>query len=441
MFNLLQNKIVLPLLTAVALHTTASTAGGATTDTPFGEGSTVSIPVSPVADGGVVCREILDTVIFPISASIPMPESKKRLERLAVMIDSLNRNDTIASIRIEGFSSPDGPLQANVDLARRRAQAAFSLLDRNTEPGKNYVVLSRGEDWEMLRELVTRDASIPGRTELLNIIDSGLTLDEKERRMRSLGKNVWNYLVHNAFPAIRRADITVRWHSSPEMRDTVNLTVDTIAVESAEIADAAMAVPQDTLAKPSVAVTTSVDHWNRHYHIKTNLLGWPCLWANLAGEADIASHWSADLSIYYSGWNWFRSTTKFRTFTIMPEVRYWPKASDSNDGFFLGAHFGLCYFNVAFPGHSRYQDHDGNTPALGGGLSIGYRLPLRNPRWKFEFSAGAGAYRLDYDIFENRPNGSLTGRRKRTFFGLDKVAVSLCYTFGPVPDRRKGGGR
>lgn len=96
----------------------------------------------------------------------------------------------------------------------------------------------------------------------------------------------------------------------------------------------------------------------------------------------------------------------------------------------------MAYYNVAFGGAVRYQDHDRRTPALGGGLNVGYRLNISaNRLWRLEFSLGAGVYRLDYDKFQNRHNGLRTERCKKTFFGVDNAAVSICYTF----DLTKGG--
>lgn len=193
----------------------------------------------------------------------------------------------------------------------------------------------------------------------------------------------------------------------------------------------------DTPVDAPANVIIEQPEWQRHAYVKTNMPAWLMLWINAAGEIDIAPHWSANLSIYYAGYNYFKSNLKFRNFSVMPEVRYWPLAR--NNGFFVGAHFGMAYYNVAFCGDKRYQDHDGNTPALGGGINVGYRFRLpRNPRWQMEFSVGAGAYRLDYDIFDNRHDGLLVGREKRTFFGIDNAAFSICYTFDV---NGKGGAR
>lgn len=170
------------------------------------------------------------------------------------------------------------------------------------------------------------------------------------------------------------------------------------------------------------------DSWQRHLYLKTNLLGLGAAVVNLAFEVDIARHWSFSLPIYYSAWDYFKSTLKFRTFAVQPEFRYW--FSRHNDGFFLGAHFSMAYYNLAFDGTYRYQDRDGDTPALGGGLNVGYRTPLgKQGRWKMEFSVGVGYYPLEYDIFHNTRNGALSHYEKRKYLGVDQASISLAYMF------------
>ncbi len=166
----------------------------------------------------------------------------------------------------------------------------------------------------------------------------------------------------------------------------------------------------------------------RTVYLKTNTAAWAFLTVNASGEIDVAPHWSADLSISWSGWDYFSSGTKFRTFNVRPEIRYW--FADRNYGWFAGAHLGIAYYNFAFNGEKRYQDHDGNTPAYGGGLAVGYRRHFgHDRRWLIEVSAGAGVYALDYDVFRNKHNGLIIDRCKKTYFGLDNIALSFGYTF------------
>lgn len=161
--------------------------------------------------------------------------------------------------------------------------------------------------------------------------------------------------------------------------------------------------------------------------------------ANAAVEVDIARHWSFSLPIYFSTINYFTPSIKFRILAFQPEFRYWFR--DDNSRWFLGAHFGCAWFNIATNGPWRYQDHDGDSPALGGGISIGYRLPLTdNGKWNVEFALGAGAYSVHYDIFHNEPDGLMTGTVKRVYWGPDNVSITFSYSFD-LGKNKKGGER
>lgn len=155
---------------------------------------------------------------------------------------------------------------------------------------------------------------------------------------------------------------------------------------------------------------------------------------NLGVEYRFMPHASACVALYHSSLDYFHRDLKFRTLTIMPELRYWTRTDGL--GFFADAHAGIAWYNVAFGKRHRYQDHDGKTPAVGGGVSVGYRIPLRSPHWEMELSLGGGVYRLDYDVFRNETDGVMVDRRRRTFCGIDNAAVSVCYSFG---GKEKGG--
>ena len=166
----------------------------------------------------------------------------------------------------------------------------------------------------------------------------------------------------------------------------------------------------------------------RHWYLKTNTIGWGLLIANLAGEMDWGKHWSFVLPVYYSACNYFTSEVKFRTLTLQPELRYWFR--NNHTGWYTGVHLGASWFNLAAGGDYRYQDHNRCTPALGGGLNGGYRMPMsKNGRWWLEFSLGAGVYQVDYDKFQNRKNGAWIANEKKVTFAVDQVAVSVAYRF------------
>ncbi len=189
---------------------------------------------------------------------------------------------------------------------------------------------------------------------------------------------------------------------------------------------------------PQPSVNTTNDAWTRRILVKSNAIGWALLVSNAAIEIDLTRHWSFTLPIYYSACNYFTSKLKFRTFTIQPEARYW--LTPDNEGWFGGVHFGMGYYNIALGGDYRTQDHDRNSPAVGGGVAVGYRMPLGKSRhWKLEFSLGGGVYATHYDKFRNEPNGKLVKTDRKAWVGIDQAAVSFAYTFDLK--KKKGGNR
>lgn len=208
----------------------------------------------------------------------------------------------------------------------------------------------------------------------------------------------------------------------------------TLAIETLFAAkDKESAVLQFIDRAPQI-ITSEAEEWTQQLYLKTNVVGLGMMIANAAVELDLLKHWSLAVPVYYSAWNYFTHTVKFRIFCVQPEIRYW---FTDNDGWFIGAHLGLAYYNFAWDGDYRIQDHDRSTPALGGGLGVGYRMPIsNNKRWKMEFSLGGGVYDLHYDKFHNEQNGLLVESVKKTFFGIDQVAVSFSYMFDLKKNRR-----
>ena len=186
-----------------------------------------------------------------------------------------------------------------------------------------------------------------------------------------------------------------------------------------------------------VDVSSHPEGWTRQLHVKTNAIGLAAGIANMAVEVDICKHLSFTLPVYYSAWDYFKPTLKFRTLCAQPEFRYW--FNQHNEGWFLGAHFGYAFYNFALDGEYRYQDHNRETPSMGGGLAVGYRTHLsKNKRWKMEFSVGGGVYDSHYDKFRNEENGLLVSTEKKTWYGVDQAAISLVYSFNL---KKKGGDR
>lgn len=350
--------------------------------------------------------------------------------------------DSIKGISVTGSCSPDGSSSLNDRLALNRAHAVALYLSKRLHLSEQSVEChSIGENWALFRSLVESNSGVPWREQLLKIIDSDISPDAKERNIKALDKGrVWSFLLKDIFPALRMAEIRIDFTNKSITETIPDQTIG--ETNQPELGHQSEPEPKIPDSEPEISNPHTIteeypaqqpqlpspEEEPLHAYVKTNIPAWGLLWINAAGEIDVAPHWSANLSIYYSGFNYFKHTRKFRTFTVMPEMRYWFRRD--NQGFFVAPHFGLGWYNCAFGGDYRYQDHNRRTPAIGGGVNAGFRFNIsRNGRWRLETSLGFGIYRLDYDIFVNDYNGLLVGRRQRTFYGIDNAAISICYTF------------
>lgn len=361
-----------------------------------------------------------------------------------------DRSVNIVEISLSGYASPEGSIQTNRELAQGRLATLERLIHENISIPDS--IITRNESyipWDYLKSQVEK-SEIQGKDKVLDILEcdschhsEGHT-DTCVKRIAKLkqidGGNAWRQMHELFFSRMRNAcAVFITYKNEPDtVAEPVTATADTASIIYSTVAETVTTEPGDSTATDIPAYATQ--GWTRRLHLKSNAAGWAMAIANIAVETDITKHWSFSLPVYYSAWNYFKQSIKFRTFAIQPELRYW--LSRDNDGFFAGAHFGLAYYNFAANGSYRYQDHDGKTPAIGGGASIGYRLPIsKDDRWRVEFSIGAGAYSLHYDKFHNTPDtkdGLLVVSVKKTYWGIDQVSVSFSYTFDW---RRKGGKR
>lgn len=402
-----------------------------------------AFPPTPIRNQ-VATDTINEISFFPINST--------RLAESPALSDLVLRLDSIRyfspQVVVRGTSSPDGPESFNLALSRKRAKAVRDYIAGNTSlPDSAISVVAAGEDWQGLREGIERIFSRTDASRINAIIDSHTSADERERHLRRLGGGrIWRRMSAELFPLLRGVHIDAllsRATTPLQEADTCHLRTDPPVsgpASDSEASDAHLCVPPEVPYNTAEGIADHSDSPSLpSWYLKTNLPAWAMLWTNIAVEFDIHPRLSVQLPIYYSGLNYFTGKVKFRTLAIQPEARYWFGSGYTRKAF-VGAHFGLGWYNVAFGGDTRYQDHDRRTPAIGGGIAGGYRFSFTsNPRWQMEASVGVGCYRLDYDHFENRHNGHVTGRTRRTFFGLDQVALSVSYSFGL--SGKKGGDR
>jgi hypothetical protein len=361
-------------------------------------------------DNGARCREFVE-----------------RLDELQLREDS-----RIARVQIYASASPEGSVALNERLARNRAKSVTAYLHEALSFQDSIVFVQViTEDWAGLAALAAADPAVPSKDEAMAIILDGSDPDRKARLMHLDGGRPWDYLYRKYFPQLRSFRVYVYVTPlHPKLEARIRTEVVGIPHQM-EYPDLPVSLP----------VYEPAPQWSRELTLKTNLLGWALLGENIAVEVDLCPHLSLAVPFYYSGGlDYFKETVKFRGIVLQPEVRWYPWLSKArkNDGFFIGAHFGLGWYNFALDGDYRIQDHKGNTPSYGGGLALGYAVQFRkNPRWGMEFGVGGGVYKSTYDMFFNEANGPYYDQAIETvWYGIDNASLSFTYKFDL---KRKGG--
>ena len=376
-------------------------------------------------------------------------DNATRMQEIIESLRAIRQDSTINIIEVSfcGAASPEGSYQLNRKLAQGRLSALEKFIRREVDIPDS--LITRNDSyipWDYLKSQI-EDSGLIRKDEVIAILEEesllvdyhypNLHIDNRIVKLKKLDNGkVWQQMHKLFFERMRNAcAVLVTYKKELPLVQVPIIVPDTIVVEP--LVEVDEIVPDTTAIVETVI--PEIEGWSRKLHIKTNAVGLGMAIANAAVEIDLAKHWSFTLPVYYSAWDYFKSTIKFRAFAVQPEFRYW--LSEENDGFFAGAHFGMAYYNFAFDGDYRHQDHNRETPAIGGGVSIGYRLPIsKNNRWRVEFSLGAGVYSRHYDKFYNTPHtkdGLMIESIKKPYWGIDQAAVSFSYSF----DLKKKGGK
>ena len=367
------------------------------------------------------------TIYFRVDEHELDPEYQDNAKTLETMIrelsDAINAEGRLScQIDIVASASPEGRKLHNEQLSKRRMEVVLSAIRKNIDvTDVTFHTNSLVEDWAIVAAYVAEDQQVPRRQEVLQVLNSFDGTQDIRAELQKIGDGAYDYILNNFFPLLRSTDVVAVYDISERLTyaqvQSVSLTITT-----------GLQAPEQPLRTPPPVPRPDL---RKHPFIKlkTNTLGLGLGHANIAVEYAFAEHFSVALPFYYSGgFDYFKETLKFRGIVLQPEVRYYLKA---NEGFYVGAHLGLGWYNFALNGEFRIQDHRGRRPAFGGGLGIGYTLPFKkNPRWGVEFAIGAGVYDVKYDVFYNEVNGPYAEHGVHdTFFGIDNASIAFTYKF------------
>lgn len=324
------------------------------------------------------------------------------------------------SILIIATSSPDGSLELNRNLARRRAESTSRLiLELFPESAAlNIKVQYVDEDWDGLRQILKSSQDFPQRHEMLRIIESSLSADDKEKYLRGCSEG-WDYFISNHIYALRNASIilAVRGKRDEYAREPSLEPIEPLCykpVLEVPHSDIDCYLPASIFPERQMVAA-----------VRTNLLS-PL--SNVGAEICINDSWSVEAD-YYFPWLCRKADHKNAMQMLAWGVtgRYWLGKNRTYASRLLGHSVGLGTYAGYYDFERNYTGNQGEFASVC--LDYMYAMPVFNNRMHLEFTVGLGylySYARPYDVFESGGKAFREGYAKNIHWaGPLKAGVSL----------------
>lgn len=359
-------------------------------------------------------------------------------------IDSMlahpGRLRNLRRISVSGAASPEGPVDLNDWLGRKRAEAILELFEshESVPAAMETDFRSTGRDWEGLRRSVEADTDVPRRDEMLALIDSILSghVSHPLDAVKSLGGgDSYRYMYRRLFPALRRSTLTLEY--SRPFDGLVKYVP--------------MPGPSLMLTPPELSFSPLSSPESRRplcIGVKTNLLYDAALLPNIGVEYYIGRNWSLTAGWMYGWWDRDASHFYWRAYGGTVGARRWwgRKAAEKPlTGHHLGVFAGLVTYDFEFGGTGYMGGLPGRTLwdrcNFICGIEYGYSMPLTR-RLNLDFSIGFGY--MGGKVIKYVPDGNFyewQSEHHLNWVGPTKVEVALVWLIGHGNYNAGKGGR
>lgn len=354
------------------------------------------------------------------------------IRRMQAEIDSLISKGTITadSISIVSAASPDGRNAFNVWLSKKRGLSTMDLLEErypDIDPEIIYID-PMGEDWSTFRKVVYEDRNIPARDELIALMESDLTNDEKEKVLRKMNPAFRYILKHHIY--LMRASAV-----------TFNVSVPMVLMPPIAGPQALAEGPEGNILYRQVQPLPQAPVEKKMIlAARTNLLV-PAL--NVGVEVPVGYSWSVGAD-YYFPW-WLARSNRYCAEMLgwFVDTKYWfgedRDEEDKLTGHALGAYAGFGYYDY------QWEKSGNQGEYIDIGVDYTYAIPLAKDRLRMEFNIGLGwihtvaRHYTPTDDYTDLIKDPGIRHRKYNFFGPTRASVSLVVPIR-VKVKQKGGG-
>ena len=351
--------------------------------------------------------------------------------------------ESIDSVVIVAKASPEGVLEHNNALARRRANAMRRYVsDRYPKLVPLLKVRAEGESWEELRSCVVSDdvMSQQEKQRVLRILDNE-TISIGTRKWRLERDARYGYLYRTYYPILRNSTLLVIYvDGEPVMPIALNnpLTPEMRPRKLALAAVEPVVVPVRDAEAPATRRDTVL------FALKTNMLYDALTVLNAELEVPISRHFSLAVEYLFP---WWERNNKYclQYLELGFEGRYWFRnnvhKADRLGGHFLGLYGMSAMYDIQNDYDPAYQGELWST-----GLTYGYAMRVgKQKRISLEFSLSVGYLSTGYrnyfpaDNYDELYINKLNIGRLR-YFGPTKLKVSLVVPIN-IGYNKRGGSR
>lgn len=389
-----------------------------------------------IADSAIVSMSVDSAInhgsfLFPIHKSDVL-HNELEINKIRQQIKQVEADTatTLKRLVLKGYSSPDGPYRYNRKLAKNRADSMANFVTQEFPSIYNKVSVEyEPENWEGLIAFITQSDTtiLPHRDQLLEIANSDLSPDAKERCMRKRYPADFDYLKVHCLPQLRCTDYFISYE---------RCQYDTLVVPRPlpALTDALAEVEPEPEPEPM---------FRPRWALKTNLLFDLVLGFN--GEVEMPLGRKERFSIMLEVWKpwfvWHHNSRAYQLQVVGLEGRYWFGAHrerrPSLTGLFVAPYVAIGKYDF------EWESVGDQGEFTSFGATVGYSWRLRR-RLNLELSGSFGTfwgprrhYNGEYD------DTHLIWKYTSTthYTGPTKLKLSLVWLLGKKhPKGRKEGG-
>lgn len=345
---------------------------------------------------------------------------------LADLLEMAKRKDIeIVSVKLYGAASPEGGIDYNKGLSKRRADRIASYISEIGN-GRIFPEVVAVDGIGVACTLLPWTIVNCRRAKQLDLLRRLAMPNDKESEDRMFaqlkvldGGKPYRYMYSRLFPELRKAGVKV----------VAVYRVDDFVSDSRALLEAAFVEPAEIRISTGVDVMPEAQKKPWYAGVKTNMLYDALLVPNGGLEIYLGKNWSIDAYWMYAWWKSDRVHNYWRIYGGDVELRKWLGSAAKRKpltGHHIGAYAQIVTYDFELGGRGYLADRW----SYAAGMSYGYSLPVAK-RLNIDFSIGLGYMGGEYKEYLPQDGHYVwQSTKRRHWLGPTKAEISLVWLIG-----------